>query len=148
MKYQIDQSDRKIYLEILKEIKKRGYGLLLVYTNLGAINTKDSSWAEVSLVGENYHYLFLLVNPRSIPHDVSGMRFVYVDKERVGLKEAKKAVKENLGKIYPELVGKTLYVLDINKIDAGAEYWSEVEESVKIKYKHGLDEFLKTKKPI
>lgn len=155
MKYQIDQSgktkflsEREIYQQILKEIERRGYGLLLVYTNLGAISTKDASWAEVSLVGENHHHLFLLINPKSISHDVSGTRFVYSDKKRVGLREAKKVVKDNLKKIYPDLVGVTLYCVDINDINSAAEYWSEVEEAVEKKYKCSLSEFLKTKEKI
>ncbi len=168
-------TEKEIYRQILKEIARRGYGLLLAYTGLGAIDSSEPCWTEVMLTGENYHYFFLMVNPKSIPHfddpmnyfgeeyakshlklmeqirtekrrAIKSGRFVYSDKERVGLREAKKAVEENLDKLCPELVGKTLYILDISKIDPAAEYWSEVENAVKAKYGRRLGEFLKSKK--
>lgn len=170
-------TEKEVYNQILKEIRKRGFGLLLAYTGLGAFNRNEPSWTEVILVGENYKTFFLLINPKSIPHfedpatyinygtgrdrqrlikkikaehqkAIKSGRFIYVDKERVSLKDVKKAIQQCLSKLYPELLGAKLYLLDINKLDSVAEYWSEVEEAIKEKYGQSLEKFLETKKPI
>jgi hypothetical protein len=141
-------TEKEIYNQILKEIQKRGFGLLSANTNLGAINTSEPAWAEVTLVGENYNTFLFQINPKNIPHDVFNNRFVYSDAKRVGLIVIKKTLKKHLPKLYPELIKTKLYLLNINKINPGAEYWSEIEEEIKKKYGQNLKEFLKNKKPI
>lgn len=119
--------------------------MLLVYTNLGALNSQEPAWALVYLVGENYNSFLFQINPRSICHDIHDPRFIYSDAKRVGLVAVRKALLKHLPKLYPELTRPKFYLY---KADGGVEYWSEIEEEVREKYGRTLNKYLVNKKPL
>jgi hypothetical protein len=59
-------TEGEIYEQNLREIRERGFGILLTWRGLGVLEADEPGWARVVLVGEEYNTLLLEIYPRSI----------------------------------------------------------------------------------
>jgi len=59
-------TEHEIYEQNLREIRERGFGILLTWRDLGTFGADEPGWSRVVLVGEEYNTFLLEIYPRSI----------------------------------------------------------------------------------
>ncbi|MFQ6013959.1 MAG: hypothetical protein ACE5NP_00775 [Anaerolineae bacterium] len=59
-------TEHEVYEQNLREIRERGFGILLTWRDLGTLGADEPGWARVVLVGEEYNTFLLEIYPQSI----------------------------------------------------------------------------------
>ena len=59
-------TEQEVYEQNLRDIRERGFGILLTWRDLGALGADEPGWVRVVLVGEEYNSLLLEIYPQSI----------------------------------------------------------------------------------
>lgn len=152
-------TEKEVYEYNLKEINKRGFGVLLVHSRRG-IN--DPAWTTVYLVGEEYTNLLLAIAPTGLPTDMADEhreellldireehdtalasgRFLQLRALNIGEKEIDVSLRLYLPQVFPALIGVHLYRVDHEEFDLPVEYLTEIEEATRQQYGKSLPNFL------